>query len=218
MDTAVLQIRNQVTDWLKWEMDDRFSRDNVVIAAGQTLANGTVVGRIGAGSAHVGGLPQNVGNGVMGPVTVPVGTAPGVYKVNLLTGGPTGTFEVLDPEGNVAGTGAVGTAYTAGLGFTLADGATDFAVGDGFRISVDDGGGTVAIFDPGASNGTQNPVGIVTDSYDTTDGLATPGAIVTRDAHIINFGLKWKAGITAAQKAAALAALATKNVLVLREA
>lgn len=216
--TAVLQTRKQVTDFLKWEEDDRFSRDNVVIALGQNLKIGAVVGRIGTGAAKSAARAGNVGNGVFGAITVAAGVPPGVYRADVLTAAANGgTFEVRDPYSNIVGTGAIGTAFNAGgLGFTIADGSTDFAVGDSFNINVDDGAGTVAEFTPGASDGTQNAIGIVTDNYDATN-VALDGAIVTRHAKIIFSGLVWKSGVTAAQKAAALTQLQVRNVLVMRE-
>jgi phage tail sheath protein FI len=56
-----------------------------------------------------------------------------------------GVFSVADPAGAVLAPAVVGTAYTSGatVQFTIADGATDFAVGDGFDIIVTQVGGVM---------------------------------------------------------------------------
>lgn len=61
----------------------------------------------------------------------------GAYKV-VFTEPATdlGRFQVFDPDGNLDGTGIVGTAYTGSVKFTIADGSTDFVVGDTFTLTV----------------------------------------------------------------------------------
>lgn len=44
----VLTEQNRLGDWLKWEEDNLYSREQVIIASGQNLTTGTVVGRITA--------------------------------------------------------------------------------------------------------------------------------------------------------------------------
>lgn len=80
----------------------------------------------------------NTGNGTMGSVTVSSGAKLGVYELRIITAVTNGgTFKVTDPTGVIIGTGQVASAFSAGgLAFTLADGATDFIVGDGFDITV----------------------------------------------------------------------------------
>ncbi|NBC37355.1 hypothetical protein GTZ99_12420 [Novosphingobium sp. FSY-8] len=80
----------------------------------------------------------NTGNGAMGTVTVSAGAKIGVYSLVVIEPGTNaGKFTLTDPDGVVVGTGAVAAAFSAGgLAFTLADGATDFASGDGFSLTV----------------------------------------------------------------------------------
>lgn len=81
----------------------------------------------------------NTGNGVMGAVAVAAGTKVGVHKfVCIEPGANVGTFAHFDPDGIlVSSRMIVAVAYNAGgLSFTLADGAADFIVGDGFDITV----------------------------------------------------------------------------------
>jgi phage tail sheath protein FI len=54
-----------------------------------------------------------------------------------------GVFSVTDPLGNALANATVGVAYSTQIAFTIADGTPDFAVGDGFDVTVDFVGGTL---------------------------------------------------------------------------
>jgi hypothetical protein len=74
----------------------------------------------------------NAGNGTMGAVTVG-SAAVGAYFVSFTS---STAFNVTGPGGAV-GTGTAGTPFsTGGLSFTITAGATPFAAGDGFSITV----------------------------------------------------------------------------------
>ena len=80
---------------------------------------------------------HTTGDGVMGAVVVGATAKVGVYTLDILKVGATAAFIVRYPDGSVVGQGAVGTEFVGGgLTFTLADGGTDFIVGDGFTITV----------------------------------------------------------------------------------
>lgn len=83
-------------------------------------------------------LGTNVGNGVMGAITVSAGAKIGAYTLTVTEPATNaGAFIVTDPDGIVVSHGNVAAAFSAGgLAFTLADGATDFSAGDSFRITV----------------------------------------------------------------------------------
>lgn len=98
-----------------------------------TTVNAAVSAAAGAGVAFA-----NVGNGVMGAITVTQGTPAGRYRLRVLDPiANAGKFVVYDPLGREIGGGNVATAFAGGgLAFTLADGAADFLAGDGFTIDV----------------------------------------------------------------------------------
>lgn len=105
----------------------RGSDDHGVVAGGTFAATGAAV----AGSGNTGG-------GTMGAITVSAGAKQGVYTLEI-TGAAAnaGSFRVTDPDGLFVDDGDVAAAFSAGgLAFTLADGATDFVVGDTFAITV----------------------------------------------------------------------------------
>lgn len=95
-------------------------------------APGTTVTR----AAKFGG---NTGTGLMtlGAPAFTGGVKAGVYRVRAKTAAANGgVFSVVDPDGQVLADATVGNAYASVVKFTIADGATDFAVGDGFDVTV----------------------------------------------------------------------------------
>lgn len=100
--------------------------------------HGAVIGGTFAGTAAAVAGSGNTGNGTMGAITVSAGAKQGVYQLQI-TGAASnaGSFAVYDPDGLFVDDGDVAAAFSAGgLAFTLADGATDFVVGDSFAITV----------------------------------------------------------------------------------
>jgi hypothetical protein len=213
-------------DWLKWEhVDHRFSRDAVVLAAGQSnILTGTVLGQKSAGADLIEVVPggRNTGHGVltMDPTTpLLAGVLPGVYTATCTAaavGG--GTFTVADPKGNVLGTVAVGATFATQLKFVIADGAPDFIVGDQFSIEVGPiSPATVVALNLGASDGSQNAAGILLFTTDATAG-AVKTTMIAREAVLSLYGLTWPAGMTQAQQDAAVAQLAAKGIQVRQSA
>ena len=209
-------------DWLKWEhVDHRFSRDAVVLAAGQSnILTGTVLGQKSAGADLIEVVPggRNTGHGVltMDPTTpLLAGVLPGVYTATCTAaavGG--GTFTVTDPKGNVLGTVAVGATFATQVKFVIADGAPDFLVGDQFSIEVGPiSPATVVALNLGASDGSQNAAGILLFTTDATSG-AVKTTMIAREAVLSSYGLTWPAGITEAQMDAAVAQLGAKGIQV----
>lgn len=89
-------------------------------------------------SATASAWSSNTGNGVFGAVTVSAGAKRGTHKIVIVEPGTNvGSFIHYDPDGLIAGTGVVASAYSGGgLAFTIADGATDFVSRDGWDIAV----------------------------------------------------------------------------------
>ncbi len=100
--------------------------------------HGVIAGATFAATAAAVAGSGNTGNGAMGAVTVTAGAKPGVYVLEITAAAANaGAFRVTDPTGIFVDDGDVAAAFSAGgLAFTLADGATDFVVGDTFAITV----------------------------------------------------------------------------------
>lgn len=180
--------------------------DSFSIAITQGVTNPTATATATSG---------NTGNSTCSAVTC-TGYAPilGVYKVVFIAAVTNlGTFEVEDPTGKLIGKGVVGTAFSGGgISFTIADGATDFIVGDQFAVTVSAGSGKWKAWDPGAVDGTQYAAGILFGTKDAT--LADKSALaVVRSAEVNSSELVWPTGCSASQIASGLSQLATLGII-----
>lgn len=145
--------------------------EDVTILTGQSLAAGSVIGEQtvstvpGTGTAAGG----NTGNGTMGTVTGGAKTQPGTYTVRCYKAATNlGDFEVIAPNGEIVGIATVGTAFASShLNFTIADGSTDFVVGDTFTVAVT-GSGKYKLAASAAVDGSQRPTRILAEAVDAT--------------------------------------------------
>lgn len=176
-------------DFILSEANGTRSREEITInATAGKLSAGTLLAKITAANAAIataGG--SNTGNGTMGTITVGNEAITGTYTLTITEAAANaGDFSVTDPNGSVIGTGTVGVAFSAGgLAFTLADGSTDFAVGDTFSIAVNSGiGEWVAYDDDGTNDGRRAATGILYGNVDATSADARAVAIV-RDVEVI---------------------------------
>lgn len=208
------------TDVVKTEGSNRISRDEGILASGASAdvsIPGLVVGKIAVGAAtpadKSGG---NTGNGVLTmDATTPVlaGAKPGVYTLRVVSAASNGgTFRVTDPEGFVLGEVAVGSTFSNDIKFSVADGSSDFIVGDGFDVTVAVGSGKYAPLSLTGNNGSEKAAAIL---LETVDASAADKRVVllARHAEVVLQSLVWPVGITTEQKNAALAALETKGIV-----
>lgn len=213
-------------DWLKYEDDERsYSRAKITVLAGsgsaRALTNGMVISKITTGTAvsaaKTGG---NTGNGTLTvDATTPVftGAIPGVYTVRFTVAATNnGTFVIRDPYGVEIGTvvmaGGAGT-YTGPIKFAVADGATDFVVGDGFDITVSGLVEKWVQLAPAATDGSQIAAGLLAADVTAPNGTDAAGVAIVRHATYLSGKVTWPAGITNAQKAIAIAQLKALSVL-----
>jgi predicted RecA/RadA family phage recombinase len=216
---AVTTEGNYLSDFLKWEEFNRYSRDKVIFAAGNTLSLGEVVGRItkalGTESADGG----NTGDGALSGISLGPKAKTDNYTLECITAAADGgTFKVIAPDGSALPDAEVGVAYAnEQINFTITDGATDFAVGDTFTIPVEEGSGKAAALDPSAVDGTQVAAGIAITGYDAS--LADiEGVIIVRDAVVADSALVWPDGISTENKEAAKAQLKSSGIIFREEA
>lgn len=212
MQTNTFNEKKRIGDFLKYELDKMFCRENGKLLNGQNLLCGTILGAqlVGAAAVATAWATNTVGAGAMGAITVGTTAKRGVYKLVVVE--PVvnaGNFVVYYPDGTLVGEGAVASAFNAGgLSFTLAD-ATDYAAGDGFDIEVTGGTVKYGAFDPTATNGFQNVAGMLLYDY-YANGADIDCVVLARGPAIIvdAANLVWGANVTTdAQKTAALAAL-----------
>ena len=212
-------------DVLKCEAPNLYSREAVTVLAGdgedRKLKVGAIIARRTRSAVTVSAGDSNTGDGEATPADPALGARAeaGIYQLACTTAGADGgTFQVLSPRGYVLPNLTVGTAYEGDhLNLTVADGATDFAVGDTFTIEVV-GDGKVAALDPAAVEGTAEAIGIVAFDVTAPDGTDAETTAILRDAVLADRAIVWPAGITEAQKNAAIAALEARGILVRKAA
>jgi len=147
--------------------------EDVTIASGQVLAVGAVLGQVTVGAATPAAVAGNTGNGTIGAVTTGAGAKPGVYRaVCIEPATNAGVFVIEDPEGVIIGRATVAVAFSGILGFTIADGGTDFIAGDSFTITVAAGSLEYRLAVAAATDGSQAPKRILAKAIDTTAAAA----------------------------------------------
>lgn len=214
-------------DLIALEYDKNYCRDTVTYLAGSgstreipqfavlgAILTGTATVTAGAAVSASGGTP---GNGVVGSLTADAGAAEGVYQIVFIEpAANAGTFEVIRPNGAVDGAGTVAVAYNGTINFTLADGATDFAVGDRIPVTVDYADAGVEKFvqiDFAAVNGAANAAGVAPRAYSVPNGADLEGGALRRGPMILRTDeLAWPLGATSDQKASALNQLRARGI------
>ena len=211
-------------DVLKYEAPNLYSREAVTVLAGngakRTLKVGAVIARRTRSTGTVTAGDGNTGDGAATLADPPLGALAeaGTYRLACITAGAAGAFQVLSPRGYVLPDLTVGTAYEGGhLNLTVADGTTDFAVGDTFAIEVS-GDGKVVALDPAAADGTAEAIGIVAFDVTAPDGTDAEVTAIVRDAVLADRAIVWPAGITEAAQAASIANLEARGILVRKAA
>lgn len=208
------------THVVKTEGPNRISRDEGVLASGASAdvsIPGLVVGKIAVGAATPAAKSGgNTGNGVLTmDATTPVlaGAKPGVYMLRVVSAASNGgTFRVTDPEGFVLGEVAVGSTFSNDIKFSVADGSSDFIVGDGFDVTVAVGSGKYAPLTLTGNNGSEKAAAILLENVDAS-AADKRVVLLARHAEVVLQSLVWPVGITTEQKNAALAALETKGIV-----
>jgi len=213
---SVLTEGTYLNDLLKWEMENYHSREQVTVLAGQNLVMGSVIGKIKIGSVPTSGTAgTNTGNGTCGSVTGGAKAKVGVYTLRCVgVAANGGIFSVRDPDGEALPDAVMGAYTNSAINFTLTDGATDFALGDSFTITVSAGSGKVKELNLTGIDGSEDAYGIMIAGVDTTTPSADKQAVaIVRDAQIVADYLTWPAGASDVQKAAALVQLANEGVV-----
>jgi hypothetical protein len=153
------------------------NRTPVTIAADQILPAGAVLVR--AYTATPAAIGGNVGNGTLSVSAIGPDVIEGTYTAKcVLKRSDRGTFEIRSPSGGVIDEANVGTPLqSSAFSLTIADGSTDFAVGDGFTIVV--AGGAYSGFAFGDDAGVQVAAGVLSIAIDTSDPSATQEQFAT---------------------------------------
>lgn len=148
---------------------------SIVLATG-VLKRGTVLGQQSNNPITAQPGASNVGNGTITNLNVTDAPQLGQFQVLATT---SATFNVFDPTRAIVGTASVGIAFTGGgISFLITAGSTPYAAGDSFIVTVTDSVGAFVVCVKGASDGSQNPTGILVDDADASAGPVLAGAYV----------------------------------------
>ena len=174
----------------------------------QTLGAETIAAaKVGNGTGLITGSVVAAGSKVGKYVAVCIGAAANG-----------GTFEFVDPDGIVLGEIAVGVAFNlGGITATIADGGVDWAEGDQvtYTVAAAAGSGKYDQISFAAVDGLQVAAAILPaqtlapNGVDVQAGVLVRGPLIVRTEELI-----WPAGATDPQKAAAIAQLVAKGILV----
>lgn len=189
-------------EFLVSEANGHRSREQITIASGEVLKAGHVLGRTGSsGSASESADSGNTGDGTIGSITVGGAAINGDYRLWFVEPATdAGEFVVDDPQGNQVGQGTVAVEFDAGgLTFTLADGDSDFEVGDAFTITVSGQTYEYKEYDPTNDDGSEVAAAILYDAVDAADG-AEDGVGIVRDAEVAEDALTWFDSATDAEQ------------------
>lgn len=217
---AILAEKQHTEAFLVSEAAGTRSREGITILAGsgsaRALTAGMVLGRVFAGTAAAVADAGNTGDGTMGTITVSGAAKDGVYELVIIeTVAAAGAFQVEDPDGELIGMGDVAAAFSAGgLAFTLADGATDFAAGDRFTITVTQTSKKFVQFVVAGTDGSQIIEGILRGDKTAPDGTDAKDVAFVRDCEVNGAEIVWPSGITAAEKTDGIQALAALGIIV----
>lgn len=160
----------------------------ITILTGLVLAAGTLLGKILLGAATAAAKTgDNTGNGTLTlDSTTPIlaGAKAGVYKVRVIRAaiaaiGETSPAmkaiaELKDPDGKVLEVFDVpttpGITISNQVKFTMVEGSSAFALGDGFDITIAAGSGKYKAYDADNLDGSQYPELVLAEDIDSSDG------------------------------------------------
>jgi hypothetical protein len=206
-----------ISDLVKWEEELAYSREEAALLANNAVIIGTPLGKVSIGAASVAAKTGgNTGNGVFsldGTTPILASAEVGVYAVRCIAAANSGTFRVFDPKGRALGDIVVGSTFANQIKFAIADGASDFIVGDGFDVTIAAGTGKIKILDPAALDGSAKCDGfsVIVRDPGNADGRIV---YIKRTAILADSGIVWPVGFTDAQKAQALADVEPRGVVV----
>jgi hypothetical protein len=132
--------------------------------------------------------------------------------VTAVDAADSGVFSVTAPDGTKLPNATVGVAYDHQVKFTIADGSTDFVVGDTFTVTVAAGSGKYVQLDPAGVDGRQNFAAILADRAFIPASTDVDTLLLISDGQVLADALIWIDGITDDQIAAALVQAATQRI------
>lgn len=203
---------------LSMDGEHNLSRDKGTVKSGSgVLVPGQVMAEVPIATGDAVAVSQTgTGNGVLTiDATTPLlpGAKVGKYKATCIAAATnSGTFRVADPDGRVLGDVDVGATFADQVKFAIADGSTDFVVGDAIIVNVKSFASVFVPYDETGADGSQFASAILWQGLDATSS-AVVATFVTRHAEVIDSMLRYKSGATSNGKATAIAQLKAKSIV-----
>lgn len=195
-------------EYILSEANGALSRETASVSGGPFDA-GTVLGQITVGAATAATI-VGTGNATISTIVVVAGAVPGVHTLRAIAATK---LWLLGPDGQYLGQATAGTAATlGGLTFTVTAGGTAMVAGDSFAITVAAGSSAYTAHDPDATDGSQVAAAVLYAAV--TASTAVDATVTARQAEVNDNYLTWADGISAGEKTAAIAALATHQIIV----
>lgn len=207
-------------EFLLSEGDRNFSRDNIKIAASQTIKAGSVLGRRAIAADVVATPSADPGNTASsGTIAMEAPAVTSKVKDGRYIGVATAATKVAwtDPTGKHIGTSTHGSPFTkGGISITITAGGSENVAGDRFYVDVaaDAADFEFGAHDPDASDGFEEAVAIALYQAATGAEENVKISAITRLAEVNGKILVWDSAITGEQKADAVQALADRGIIV----
>jgi hypothetical protein len=219
---TALTMNPTLGDLIKSGWDRNVSIDTATVKSGANRLIGTVMAAITVDPTNSGitvTAGTNTGNGTFtkdATAAAQAGVWVGSYTVKIykaVTNG--GEFAVYRPDGSLVGLGSVGVTFNNEIKFAIADGATDFAVGDSWTVAIPAGSGKlVPLVQTAQTDGTHRIHSVLTvDTASASADVSAP-VLARGPVAVASDRLIWDASFTtAAQKTAAWANLLALGIV-----
>ena len=213
---SVLVETLHAAEFIVSEATDARGRSQGILAAGNDLDTGTVLGRLTKNTVAVAKI-SGTGVATFGAVTLGPNALPGVYLLTCtaaVNGGTPAVFSVTAPNGFALPDLSAASTYTSShinaVAATIPAGTTAWAPGDKIGITVS-GTGAYTKLNLTAVNGAADAAAILFSPVDASEG-ALPCVVTDSDTIVKGALLTWPTGISPAQKAAAIQQLAARGI------
>jgi len=196
------------------------SRDNLTIAASQTIKPGMVLGAKVTVADATAVASADAGNTASsGTIAMETPALTSGAKNGRYVGTVTAATKVdwHDPDGVHIGTSTHGSAFTkGGISIKITAGGSANAVGDLFYVDVGVEPGDIqyVAYNQDGTDGSQVAKAIAIDGVVTGVSATAKVGGITRAAQVKGVILEWPADITAAEKALGVSQLAAQGIIV----
>ena len=217
---TILTEGRHAGEFILSEGEAGYSRDNLKIAAEQTVEPGTVLAAkvvvADATSAASAAAGNTASSGTIAMDATPLTSA---AKNGRYVGVASAATKVdwTDPDGVQIGVSTHGSLFNkGGVRFTITAGGTPNVVGDTFYVDVgvEPGDLQYVVYDQDGTDGSQIAKAVAISGVTTGVGATAKVAGITRAAQVKGVALAWPEDITAAEKALGVSQLAAQGIIV----